>query len=246
VDPDLRARVEWIDVPPDGFDGAIVGNEVIDALPVERFRIDADGPVGLGVDVENGRLVDRALPADDRLVAALAGVEADLDRPLPVGYRSELCVDLPAWLTTVTAPLRRGAVLLADYGYPRREYYHPDRSSGTLVCQYRHRAHFDPYVWPGLTDLSSFVDFTAVGDGLIEAGLELAGFTTQAGFLLGSDTLARLEAIADPAERARRTGEFKRLALPGEMGEKFKLIAATRGCTLPEAPFQLTDQRDRL
>jgi len=246
LDPDLRDRVEWIEGPPESFDGAIIGNEVVDALPVERFRIDPAGPVRLGVGIENGRLVDCALPADDRVVDALAAVDADLDPPLPPGYRSELCVDLAAWIETVTSPLGRGAVLLADYGYPRREYYHPARSGGTLVCQYRHRAHFDPFSWPGLTDLSSFVDFTAVADGLIAASLDLAGFTTQAGFMLGSDTLARLESIEDPTERARRTGEFKRLALPGEMGEKFKLIAATRGCTLSEAPFLLADQRDRL
>ena len=244
--PDLRTRVEWIDTPPAAFEGAIVGNEVIDALPVERFRVADDGPRRIGVGVEDGRLIDAALAADGRIVDALAAIDADLDAPLPPGYRSELCLDLGAWLETVTAPLRRGAVVLADYGYPRREYYHPDRSGGTLVCQYRHRAHFDPFCWPGLTDLSSFVDFTAVADGLVAAGLEPAGFTTQAGFLLGSDTLARLQAIDDPAERVRRTGEFKRLALPGEMGEKFKLIAATRDCALPEAPFLLADQRDRL
>nr|WP_240956252.1 SAM-dependent methyltransferase [Wenzhouxiangella sp. XN79A] len=243
---DLRGRVEWIDRPPAAFDGAIIGNEVIDALPVERFAIEDDGPYRLGVGVENGRPVERRLPADDRLRAALAAIEADLAAPLPPGYRSELCVDLAGWIETVTAPLERGAVVLADYGYPRREYYHPERSTGTLVCQYRHRAHFDPFCWPGLTDLSSFVDFTAVADGLVAAGLDPAGFTTQAGFLLGSGTLDRLEAIEDPAERARRTGEFKRLALPGEMGEKFKLIAATRGCALNEAPFLLADQRDRL
>lgn len=246
LDPDLVARVEWIGTPPDAFDGAIIGNEVIDALPVERFRIDADGPQSLGVNVVDGRLADHSAPAGQRLRDALAAVEADLDAPLPEDYRSELCVDLASWIETVTEPLRRGAVLLADYGYPRREYYHPDRSGGTLVCQYRHRAHFDPFGWPGLTDLSTFVDFTAVADGLVAAGLDLTGFTTQAGFLLGSDTLARLEAIEDPGERARRSGEFKRLALPGEMGEKFKLVAATRDFTLPEAPFLLADQRHRL
>ena len=246
LDAERRARIEWIDAPPQAFDGAIIGNEVIDALPVERFRIDADGPKSLAVGLRDGRPIEHPEPAGERLRAALAAIEADLDHPLAVGYRSELCLDLPGWIETVTAPLRRGAVLLADYGYPRREYYHPDRSGGTLVCQYRHRAHFDPFCWPGLTDLSAFVDFTAVADALLAAGLDPAGFTTQAGFLLGSSTLERLGAIEDAAERARRTGEFKRLALPGEMGEKFKLIAATRGCSLPEAPFLLADQRDRL
>lgn len=243
---DLGRRVEWVDRPPEAFEGAIIGNEVIDALPVERFEIHPDGPRCRTVTVDQGMPAWAHRPATTRLLDALSSVERDLPAPLPEGYVSELCLDLPEWLRTVTAPLTRGVVLLADYGYPRREYYHPDRSGGTLVCQYRHRAHFDPFVWPGLTDLSAFVDFTAVADGLIAAGLELAGFTTQAGFLLGSGALDRLAAIADPAERLRRTGEFKRLALPGEMGEKFKLIAATRDCSLPDAPFLVADQRARL
>ncbi|MBY6204726.1 SAM-dependent methyltransferase [Halomonas denitrificans] len=263
----LARRVEWIDRPPDAaFDGAIIGNEVIDALPVERIRVEPSGPLRevLEIDARGPRWAGRAIdPTADResdrradrqadrqaaarLAEAIARLEADLDAPLGEGYRTEVCVDLPDWLRTVTAPLRRGAVVLADYGYPRREYYHPDRSDGTLVCQYRHRAHFDPLVWPGLTDLSAFVDFTAVADGLIDSGLELAGFTTQAGFLLGSGLLDRLGAVEDERERLRLAGEFKRLALPGEMGEKFKLIAATRDAAAPLAAFELADHRGRL
>ncbi len=243
----LGSRVEWIDRPPEAsFDGAVIGNEVIDALPVERVRFGPPGPLCdvLEIGAEGPHWAGRAI--DARLGGAIARIEADLEAPLGDGYHTEVCVDLPDWLRTVTAPLRRGAVLLADYGYPRREYYHPDRSGGTLVCQYRHRAHFDPLVWPGLTDLSAFVDFTAVADGLIDAGLELAGFTTQAGFLLGSGILDRLEAVEDERERLGLAGEFKRLALPGEMGEKFKLIAATRNLAAPSAPFLLADHRGRL
>jgi SAM-dependent MidA family methyltransferase len=244
--PSLRSRVSWIDAPPAPFEGAIIGNEVVDALPVERFRIDPGGPVSLGVAVVEGRPVDHPLPAGDRLKQALSAIEGDLAEALPEGYVSEVCVDLAPWIETVTRSLKRGAVLLSDYGYPRREYYHPDRSGGTLVCQYRHRAHFDPFCWPGLNDVSSFVDFTAVADALVTQGMALTGFTTQAGFLLGSGTLARLEDLEDPVERAQRTGEFKRLVLPGEMGEKFKLIAASRDCTAPVAPFLISDQFDRL
>lgn len=246
LSPSLRSRVRWVDAPPEAFDGAIIGNEVIDTLPVERFRIEADGPESLGVDVERGRPVDRTMPADERLRSAVASIEADLDQALPVGYVSEVCVDLPGWIESVSRSLQRGAIVLSDYGYPRREYYHPDRSRGTLVCQYRHRAHFDPYCWPGLTDLSCFVDFTTVAEALYARDFELIGFTTQGGFLLGSDTLAQLEAIDDPVERARRTGEFKRLALPGEMGEKFKMLAAARGCTPPAIPFRVSDHLGRL
>ncbi len=243
----LRDRVEWIDRPPDApFDGAIIGNEVIDALPVERIRIGPSGPLreALDIGVEGPRWSGRSI--DERLREAIARIEADLDAPLRDGYRTEVCVDLPDWLRAVTAPLRRGAVLLADYGYPRREYYHADRTGGTLVCQYRHRAHFDPLIWPGLTDLSAFVDFTAVADGLIDAGLELGGFTTQAGFLLGSGALDQLATVEDDRERLRLAGEFKRLTLPGEMGEKFKLITATRNVAAPNASFLLADHRGRL
>ncbi|MEE4330442.1 MAG: SAM-dependent methyltransferase, partial [Wenzhouxiangella sp.] len=181
-----------------------------------------------------------------RLASSLDSRLGGLDQPLAPGYRSEICVDLPAWLETVTAAMTRGLALLIDYGYPRREYYHPDRSDGTLVCHYRHRAHFDPFFWPGLTDLSAFVDFTTVAEAAEACGLSLAGFTSQAGFLLGLAAHEQIERAGNDVERMQLTAELKRLILPGEMGEKFKVIGLTRGIENPLRGFEFGSQLHRL
>lgn len=242
----LVRRIEWIDTPPEqGFEGAILANEIIDALPVERFRIAEDGLQQLAVDVRDGRFCWTEIEPDVRLKSAVRALRDGLAHTLPPGYESELCVDLPDWIKTVTAPLARGLALFIDYGYPADEYYHPDRSAGTLVCHYRHRAHFDPFVWPGLTDLSAFVDFSAAARAGQAAGLALAGFTTQAGFVLESGVGDRLARVEDDRERIQLAGELKRLVLPGEMGEKFKLLALTREVD-PPSFFAGFDQRGRL
>lgn len=244
---DLAARVEWIASPPDTpFDGVVLANEVVDALPVHRFRIARQGIEAACVTVDDGRFAWRWRPADDALAAAVAQVLRDLPEPLADGYASEVCVMLPEWLRAVTAALARGLALFVDYGYPRREYYHPDRSDGTLVCHYRHRAHFDPFTWPGLTDLSAFVDFTALADAGRRAGLDVAGFTTQAGFLLESGVGEAIERVADEDERLRLAGEFKRLVLPGEMGERFKVLGLTRAFDAALPGLGLSDQTGRL
>ncbi|HKL52663.1 MAG TPA: SAM-dependent methyltransferase [Wenzhouxiangellaceae bacterium] len=256
---DLLRRVEWVAAPPtERFDGAVIANEVIDALPVARFRIGETGIEEARVTVEAGRLAWDCAPAEGRVLRAVDQAFSDLPHPHRVGYASEVCVDLPEWLNAVTAALNRGIALIIDYGYPRREYYHPDRNDGTLVCHYRHRAHFDPFAWPGLTDLSAFVDFTAVAEAAQQCGLEIAGFTNQAGFVLGSgigDVLGQVaDAGGDESDDQRQqlmlSGEFKRLVLPGEMGEKFKVMALVRDLDgsldwTPEA-FALSDQLDRL
>ncbi|MCA1779132.1 MAG: SAM-dependent methyltransferase, partial [Xanthomonadaceae bacterium] len=161
----LADRVEWITAPPETpFDGLVLANEVVDALPVAMFEMTGEGLREQRIGVNQSRLGWIPAPARPRLRQAFENIQGRLEYQLSEGYRSEICLDLPGWLATVTEPLRRGAVLLFDYGYPRPEYYLPARSSGTLVCHYRHRAHFDPFVWPGLTDLSAFVDFSAVAD----------------------------------------------------------------------------------
>ncbi|MGY6553126.1 MAG: class I SAM-dependent methyltransferase [Wenzhouxiangella sp.] len=244
---DLIGRVEWIAAPPEEtFDGLIVANEVLDALPVALFTIGKDGPQERCVDVVNNRLAWVEQPPRPRLKKALHELEQHLGRSLEIGYQSEICLDLAGWLDTLTRPLRRGAVMLIDYGYPRPEYYLPERYAGTLVCHYRHRAHFDPFVWPGLTDLSAFVDFSAVADAGIACGLDVAGFTTQADFLLAMRAHEAIEAAQDELTRLRLAGEFKRLIMPGEMGEKFKLIGLSRQLSRPLSGLSAVDQRARL
>lgn len=242
-----RDRVRWIDAPPaEAFDGVILANEVIDALPVARFEICDGGLLEQCVVVENDRLDWTTAPPRPRLRRAFESLRAAVDPPLAAGYSSELCVDLPEWLRTVTEPLRRGCALFVDYGYPRGEYYHPDRSGGTLVCHYRHRAHFDPFVWPGLTDLSAFVDFTAVAEAGHDAGLDVAGFTSQAGFLLSMGVHELVDEADNDTERMQRAGELKRLTLPAEMGEKFKVLGLTRDFDKRLNGFELMSQLHRL
>jgi SAM-dependent MidA family methyltransferase len=234
LDAALAARVEWLEtVPAAPFRGLVLANEVLDALPFERFRIGAGQIRRLGVTVTDGRLGWAELPASPELAAAIAAIETDLGRRLPAGYESECCPGLGAWLRAVTAPLAAGAALFFDYGLPRRAYYHPERDRGTMMCHYRHRAHPDPFLWPGLQDIGAWVDFTAVADAGLAAGLELLGFTTQAAFLLGAgaESIVGEAGGSDPALAAAA----RRLLLPGEMGERFKVIGFARGWdgTLP-------------
>jgi len=243
----LRDRIEWINRPPtESFSGVVLANEVIDALPVARFRIDSGRVLEQAVDIDANRLAWAIKTPTSRLEEALGALAQRLSHDLPEGFESEVCLDLSGWLATVTAPLQRGVALFLDYGYPRAEYYHPDRSGGTLVCHYRHRAHFDPFVWPGLTDISAFVDFTACAEAATGCGLEVAGYTSQAGFLL---SLGIAEAVADVAterERLKRAAEIKRLTLPGEMGEKFKVLALARDFEHPLSGFEMISQLHRL
>lgn len=243
----LQQGVEWIAAPPsERFEGVIVANEVLDALPVKRFEIIEGGLLELAVDWDGARLGWACMSADHRLREAAEYLQNQLSEPLPPGFRSELCVDLAGWLQTITASLDKGVALCIDYGYPRAEFYRPERNDGTLVAHYRHRAHFDPFVWPGLNDLSAFVDFTAVAEAALEAHLDVSGFTSQAGFVLGSGIGELLAQTEDPAEQAKRAGEFKKLVLPGEMGEKFKLMALSRQMTNSFVAFEFSDQRHRL
>jgi SAM-dependent MidA family methyltransferase len=244
---ELTGLVEWLATPPkEPFSGVIVANEVADALPVSIFEVTAQGLRERCVQPGQTRLEWTLAKPRPRLQAAFARLAQDLDSPVSEGYVSEICLDLPGWLETVTRPLQKGAVLLFDYGYPRREYYLPERSSGTLVCHYRHRAHFDPFVWPGLTDISAFVDFSALAAGGVRCGLELAGFTTQADFLLAMGAHEMIERQNHERERLRLAGELKRLILPGEMGEKFKLLALTRALECELGGLTEADHSNRL
>ncbi len=244
---DLANRVSWLDAPPaESFCGVIIANEVADALPVSLFEITADGPMERQVSIDGDRLGWQLAPTTGRLAAALASLLADLPEPLPIGYRSEICLNLAPWLATVTAPLERGLALMIDYGYPRREYYLPERMDGTLVCHYRHRAHFDPLLWPGLCDISSFVDFTALAAAGSATGLELLGYTSQAEFLLTLELGQDLAEIEPTSRRLERANEVRRLVMPGELGEKFKVIGFGRDIDAALTALCAGDRRQRL
>ena len=229
---DLAARVEWIDRPPqEPWSGVVFANEVLDALPTTRFVLREGAVYEEYVALRGEAFAREDRPADALVGAAVRHVERYLGNPLPDGYRSEILPQLPYWIPAVIGSLERGVALFVDYGYPRREFYLPERSDGTLVCHYRHRAHADPFQWPGLQDITAFVDFTAVAEAGTGAGFDLVGYAPQGQFLLSSGLPALLEESADldEAARMRVVGEAKRLTLPGEMGERFQAIAFARG-----------------
>jgi SAM-dependent MidA family methyltransferase len=185
-------------------------------------------------------------PAAPALRSELAALSASLPAPLAVGYRGELCMRLEPWLGGLADSLESGAMLLLDYGLGRHELYHPQRDAGTLRCHYRHRAHDDPFWHPGLQDITAWVDFTRLAGAAADAGLQVAGYCTQAAFLLGAGIDAELARGGNALERARRTGEAQRLLLPGEMGETFKAMLLTRGAeAVPgaRAAFSVQDLR---
>jgi SAM-dependent MidA family methyltransferase len=223
--------VEWLDRPPtNSWQGILLANEILDALPAERFHWDGRDLVQAGVVWREDRFAWATRPATAEFVATVRRTLGERLADLPPGYTSEIRPHLDAWLRAVTSALKRGMALFVDYGYPRAEYYHPQRRDGTLVCHYRHRAHGDPFWWPGLQDLSVFVDFTSVAQAGRACGLELVGYATQGSFLaaLGLESLAGPLANLPEQERWALAREIRELVLPGAMGEKFQVMALAR------------------
>jgi SAM-dependent MidA family methyltransferase len=237
--PRLAARAHWLDRLPERFRGIVLGNELLDAMPVERFRVTEHGIEQMQVGWENGRFVWKARPADEAIRARIEPLQ------LPAGYESEIGLAAEGWVRTVADILEAGVVLLVDYGFPRSEFYHPQRTTGTLMCHYRHRAHPDPLVLVGLQDITAHVDFTAVAAAGTAAGLDLLGYTGQAMFLLGCglDEIAGASDPADARAHLALTAEIKKLTLPSEMGELFKVIALGRGVAAPLLSFRMQDRR---
>jgi SAM-dependent MidA family methyltransferase len=227
-----------------GVRGVLLANEVLDALPVRRFRARAGRYDELGVTPSgsgfawSARAASAALEESCRALAAAGG-------PWPSGYESEFCPRLSAFTSSVTASLEQGLALWIDYGLPRREYYAPQRTQGTLRAHFRHRALDDPLEWPGLMDITAWVDFTALAEASDAARCELAGFTNQTYFLaaLGIDELI---AQRTGDARVRAAAEARRLLLPGEMGESFKVMGWTRHLDLELRGFGLKDLRHTL
>jgi SAM-dependent MidA family methyltransferase len=244
--PQLLDRIAWLEAPPsEPFDGVVLANEVLDALPVQRFRWYSDRVEELGV-VNHGAGFGWVARAD----AALAAVGARLKgaRPWTEGYVSEYCRRLPDWTHSVTRCLRAGAVLWFDYGLPRAQYYLAERSSGTLLCHIQQRAHDDPFLYPGLQDITAWVDFTLLAEASRPAGFDLAGFTTQSYFLagLGIDQEMQRLAGASGRQHARLANQARQLMLPGEMGERFKAMVWLRGVQCALSGFALQDLRHTL
>ena len=240
--PHLLKRIEWLNgLPSGGFRGIVLGNELLDAMPVERFRVVANDVAQLQV----GWAENRFIWCETRAESVLRDRVTALD--LPEDYVSEIGLAAEGWVSSVADILEQGVLLLVDYGFPRHEFYHPQRAAGTLMCHYRHRVHDDPLMFVGLQDITAHVDFTAIAQAGTESGLGLLGYASQALFLLGCG-LDEITARAPLDARAQLTltNEIKKLTLPHEMGELFKVIAFGRGVDVPLLGFRLQDRRGRL
>ncbi len=237
-------RVRWLDALPDApLDAAIVANEVVDALPASCFVKRGGRALPLGVAADEAGGFRWAIgPEDEALAAEVAAIEAELGTPLPDGYRSEVRPVVRGFVAALADALADGSITLIDYGLVRREYYHPERAGGTLLCHYRHRAHADPFLYPGLQDIGVWVDFSACAAAASAAGLDVAGFTTQAQFLLAN---LPADALAGAGADLRRAAALKTLLLPGEMGERFKVLKLAKG-ECAQHPLGGRDLRSRL
>ncbi|EIJ43701.1 hypothetical protein BegalDRAFT_2869 [Beggiatoa alba B18LD] len=242
--PELFSRVEWLQqLPSEPVQGVILANEVLDAMPVQRFQLTDDDVLAFYVTAEMDIFQWQTRSTNDNVLRQ----QVEALRPLlPVGYTSEINPTLSAWVQSLADILEKGLAILIDYGFPRAEYYHPQRHQGTLMCHYRHQAHGDPLILVGLQDITAHVDFTAVAEATIGTDWNVAGYTNQANFLL---SLGLMEALAqyqaDEVRYYNMSQAVKRLLLPSEMGELFKVIGLSKHLDISLAGFTL-DQRGRL
>ncbi|MEM7279034.1 MAG: SAM-dependent methyltransferase [Pseudomonadota bacterium] len=223
--------VVWVDDPARlDCRGAIIANEVMDALPVVRFEKRDGQFLERGVSEDAGRLVAASQPVSASLTSALARLEEKRGKPFPEGYVSEVCLPLDDWIAQLSGCLREGVILLSDYGYSRADFYSDERSAGTLMCHARQRAHGDYLFAPGLQDLTAWVDFTAVAEAALKSDLSVMGYTTQSNFLLAGGLTEEVGSLHLSEEAMlRESAAIKSLTLPGEMGERFRFIALERG-----------------
>jgi len=240
----VRAPVRWIAELPARFRGVVIANEVLDAMPVHALAWTAQGVFERGVCVNEGQLSWCERPAEGELLAAAQALRVESSER----YESELNLAARAWIRTLAERLDAGAILVIDYGFPAREYYHPQRGGGTLMCHYRHRAHGDPFFLPGLQDITAHVDFSALAHAARETGLSVLGYANQAQFLVNcgiTDLLGEADA-SDVRRYAPLAAEAQMLLSPAEMGELFKVLAIGRGSDGPLRGFTSGDRTHTL
>ena len=251
---ELFARCAWLDRPPQqAWSGVLFANEVLDALPITRFTLHDGDVFEEHVDLDaNGAFARVDRPADPLVAGAVRHLQRHLGREFEEGYRSEVLPQLPWWLEAIAGGQTRGAALFVDYGYVRRDFYLPERRDGTLLCHYRHRAHDDPLILPGLQDITASIDFTGLAEAGIGAGFEPVTYTFQSEFLVASGIEAAFagayQSADDEAARYALAQQVKRLTLPGEMGERFQAMLFARDLDAPAlfGPLLAVDRSVRL
>jgi SAM-dependent MidA family methyltransferase len=244
--PHLYSSVEWLDyLPTENFCGVILANEVLDAMPVHRFEINDDLLFEIMVTQKNNQLQTLKKETEHKELLALYQ-----SQDWPSLYTSEINLSLKPWMNSLSDILETGVILLIDYGFPQSEYYHPDRTMGTLNCHYRHHSHSDPFYYPGLQDITAHVDFSSLKEAAIQSDLILAGYTNQAAFLLGCGLIELIKNNKDNVKmepkKVATNHAIHLLTSPAEMGELFKVIAFSRDFDDPLLGFRLKDYQDRL
>jgi SAM-dependent MidA family methyltransferase len=242
----LGARAQWLDRLPQKFRGVMLANEVVDAMPVHALAWTRRGVLERGVCAEEGQLAWSDRPATGLVLDAAEDLEIDI--PPSGRYESELALFARAWMRSLGRFLERGAILVIDYGFPAREFFHPQRSMGTLACHYRQRVHGDPFYLPGLQDVTAHVDFSALARAAREGGLEVLGYANQARFLVNcgiTDVLAA-ENPADVKRYLPAAAAVQKLLSPAEMGELFKVLAVGKGVPQPLMGFTNGDRSHAL
>jgi SAM-dependent MidA family methyltransferase len=236
--PHLAARVIWLDALPEKISGVVIGNEVLDALPVNLIHWAGGQILERGVSSVNERFVWQ-----DRLTANSSLFDIAQNLSVPDDFLSEVSLTARGLITSLCQRMDIGALLFIDYGFGASEYYHPQRSQGTLMCHYRHQAHDDPFFLPGLQDITAHVDFTAIAETAIDHGAHFLGYTSQAHFLLNSGILNFLKEVSpdDIHSYAPLSAQLQKLTSPAEMGELFKIIALGKGIEEPLTGFSRGD-----
>src|SRR4051812_770135 len=238
----LGGKAKHLDRLPERWRGIVLANEVADAMPVHVFAWREEGLMERGVGLQDQGFQWREKPASPALCSELEEIH------LPVPYVSEIGLAARAWMRTLCERLDEGVILVIDYGFPRHEYYHPQRAEGTLMCHHRHRAHADPFLHPGEEDITAHVDFSALAEAARAAGAEVLGFATQAQFLVNCGITEVLsQANAENAlVYAPIAAQAQKLLSPAEMGELFKVLAVGRGVEPPLTGFSHGDRSHTL
>jgi len=252
--PHLMNHIHWLDqLPEEGFKGVVLANEVLDAMPVHRVQISKDKEQEFFIKTINDSFewcLDEL--SDEQLLQRIIIIRQKLGQDINnIGYSTEINLAAESWIRSIADIMSRGLVLIIDYGFPGREYYHPERRDGTLMCHYHHQAHDNPLVLIGLQDITSHIDFTAIAEAGHNTGLAVSGYTNQSHFLLSCGLMELANITLDASgelslAKIKQAQEIKKLTLPHEMGELFKVLALTRGIDAPMLGFVLKDDRGRL
>ncbi|MGI9204792.1 MAG: class I SAM-dependent methyltransferase [Woeseiaceae bacterium] len=246
--PEFASKVTWIEQLPENFSGVVIANEVVDALPVERFRISDGKVLQARVSVEGSRFVWVYADAPPVLQNAVKQIEADLGVEFAEGYESEVSLSAQHWVSDLARAVSSGFIFIIDYGLSRREYYARERNQGWLRCHFRHHAHNEPLIFPGIQDVTAWVDFSAIAEAASSSDMTVAGYVTQAELLLHGglqDELADFSTLS-ATEQAKLSGQVKLLTLPAEMGENFKCLGLSRGDLSVPPALSMSDRTHRL